>query len=149
MDELLLLLKSLYPNLQRVVFASHSAGSQFLQRYAALTRIDSHPAMQQVHIRFLVSDPSSYLYFDQERPRANGTFKPIDLNACPEGNRYHYGLDDIVAYGARHNASALRQRYFVDIHAIYWGPKIITLMTPYWTKDVGQWRKGAIVLRVV
>lgn len=142
MDELLLLLKSLYPNLQRIVFASHSAGSQFLQRYAALTQIDKNPAMRNVHIRFLVSDPSSYLYFDQERPAGNGNFKPIDLNACPQGNNYHYGLYDIVAYGDGLNSAIVRQNYIArDVRYIL-GTKDNNPHDPVMDKRCGAMAQG-------
>ncbi len=143
MDELLLRLKSLYPNVQSIVFVSHSAGSQFLQRYAALTQIDSHPDMQSVHMRFLVSDPSSYLYFDQECPAGNGEFKPIDLKACPNGNKYHYGLDKIVPYGVGYDALDLRQKYLArDIRYIL-GTKDNNPNDPVMDKKCGAMAQGA------
>lgn len=142
MDELLLLLKSLYPNLQNIVFASHSAGSQFLQRYAALTQIDTQPSMQNIHLRFLVSDPSSYLYFDQERPTKAGNFKAVDLEVCPDANSYHYGLNNPIAYGSGRDASNLRQRYFAQDVRYLLGTKDNDPNDPVMDKRCGAMAQG-------
>lgn len=143
MDQLLLVLKSLYPNVQTIVLVSHSAGSQFLQRYAALTQIDRNPHLSNVHMRFLVSDPSSYLYLDQHRPVGNDNFQLVDLYACPDANSYHYGLDNIIPYGAGLNASTIRQNYFGrDIHYLL-GSKDNNPYDPVMDKRCGAMAQGS------
>lgn len=142
MDELLLLLKSLYPQVQKIVFVSHSAGSQFLQRYAALTQIDSHPNMRGVNLRFLVSDPSSYLYFDDRRPTGNGSFIALDLKECPDGNSYHYGLNDIIPYARGSQASVLKQYFARDIRYVL-GTKDNDPDDPVMDKRCGAMAQGA------
>ena len=61
----------------------HSAGGQFVTRYAAGTR---RPGW----VRFIVANPSSYLWLDASRPRQTAN--------CHGFNEYHYGLDDLNAY---------------------------------------------------
>ena len=60
-----------WPALDLVVLAGHSAGGQFVQRYAVASAptVLSH---QGIHTRFVVANPSSYLYFDARRPTEHG-----------------------------------------------------------------------------
>lgn len=64
---------------ERVV-VGFSGGGQFVNRYSAMTD-------RQVH-RFVVINPSSYLYFTPERPGLS----PAALTACPAYNDYRYGV---------------------------------------------------------
>ena len=60
-----------WPALDLVVLAGHSAGAQFVQRYAAAGR--PHGAQPSGHPHPLfVANPSSYLYFDARRPTEHG-----------------------------------------------------------------------------
>jgi hypothetical protein len=97
-----------------VVVAGHSAGGQFVQRYAAGSRVaggtGSLPAC-----RFVVANPSSYLYLSEDRPagRTDG-FDPLthaDLAACPGANRYKYGLGRRNGYLAASPRDVIRERY--------------------------------------
>lgn len=77
MDELLaLLIDGRFPNLTRCTLAGHSAGGQFVQRYAALGK--ASPA-----VTYVVANPSSYLYFDSHRPVAG---------SCKSFDSYKYGM---------------------------------------------------------
>lgn len=59
------------PHLQLVTFAGFSAGGQLLQRYAfARTGGGQQGPLQ---LRFIVSDPGSWLYLHPQRPAANCT----------------------------------------------------------------------------
>ncbi|MCK6370874.1 MAG: hypothetical protein L6Q83_06005 [Gammaproteobacteria bacterium] len=60
-----------------VAVAGHSAGGQFVTRYAAGTRLQG--------LTFIVANPSSYLYLDGTRPVGGD---------CPDYNEYKYGLED-------------------------------------------------------
>lgn len=107
-DEILKLLarKNVFPNLNSIVVAGHSAGGQFVHRYAAASRVAGTIA---VPVRFVVSNPSSYLYLGPERlaPSATcsekggctGEFVPYaEGRNCTTFNRYLYGLSDRRGY---------------------------------------------------
>jgi pimeloyl-ACP methyl ester carboxylesterase len=85
--------RGLFPNLQRVVVAGHSAGGQVVQRYAVLGRGEEILASHGVHVRYVVANPSSYVYFTSERPM------PVDPAQCPDFNHWKYGLEQMIPYG--------------------------------------------------
>ena len=108
-----------FPNLERIVVAAHSGGAQFVQRYAVVGRADQvltaaglrpyadgiEPAAGRsnvMRVRYVVANPSSYVYFDSTRP------KPVEK--CAEFDHWRYGLVDPVPY-ARGDNKALEQRY--------------------------------------
>ena len=64
-----------------VAIVGHSAGGQFVTRYAAGTRLQG--------LTFIVANPSSYLYLDRTRPVSG---------ACSGFNNYRYGLDHLNSY---------------------------------------------------
>lgn len=68
-DHIIGKLKSSYrfPNLEEIIVVGHSAGGQFTNRYAAGSA-DADNLPSRLRIRFVVTNPSSYLYFDTKRP---------------------------------------------------------------------------------
>lgn len=56
----------LYPNLNEVAFVGHSAGGQTVQRYALVTEMAS-VVRGGLDIRYVVANPSSYVYLDNKR----------------------------------------------------------------------------------
>ncbi len=73
-----------------VVVFGNSAGGQFVNRYAAVGRGPDVLAGRGLRVRFIISNPSTYLYFGQERP------VPV-----PEGarvNDWRYGFDRAPGY---------------------------------------------------
>jgi pimeloyl-ACP methyl ester carboxylesterase len=94
---------AILPDLTEVVVAGHSAGGQMVQRYAVVGHDDSHLAARGIHVRYVVANPSSYLYFSDDRP------EPVDAASCPVFNRWRFGLTGAPAYvGA---ATGLEERY--------------------------------------
>jgi pimeloyl-ACP methyl ester carboxylesterase len=91
-----------FPSLKEIVVAGHSAGGQFVQRYAAANRIDGTLG---VPIRYIVANPSSYLYLESWRP----VEKPGA--GCPQFNRYKFGLDGMTGYPQATGAEAIRNHY--------------------------------------
>jgi hypothetical protein len=85
-----------FPNITRIVIAGHSAGGQFVQRYSAITPLPD--LLSNYTFRFLVMNPSSYLYPDAQRPLNDSTYGLPDINACPQYNRYPKGLTDLNTY---------------------------------------------------
>jgi len=64
-----------------VAVVGHSAGGQFVTRYAAGTRLQG--------LTFIVANPGSYLYLDATRPVSGD---------CPGFNEYKYGLEHPNSY---------------------------------------------------
>ncbi len=73
-----------------VVVFGNSAGGQFVNRYAAVGRGPDVLAGRGLRVRFIISNPSTYLYFDRERPVS-----------VPDGarvNDWRYGFDGAPGY---------------------------------------------------
>lgn len=73
-----------------VVIFGNSAGGQYVNRYAAVGRGPDTLAERGISVRFIIANPSTYLYFDRERPVAVPTAKGI--------NRWRYGFDGRPGY---------------------------------------------------
>ncbi len=80
--------KKRYPRMQHVVLMGHSAGGQYLSRYAAASKME--PA--GISIRYVVSNPSSYLYLDGSRPGPT--------QGCGGFNEWKYGMENRTGYAA-------------------------------------------------
>ncbi|WP_157491091.1 hypothetical protein [Flammeovirga sp. SJP92] len=83
------------PNLKNIIFIGHSAGGQFTQRYAALNNLEQQ--YENYTFKYIVSDPSSYLYINHKRfsDNANQYVIPTD---CEGYNDYYYGLTAISSF---------------------------------------------------
>ena len=93
LDALFLLLadKNLFPDLKDIVLAGHSGGGQAVQRYAVVGRAPGEVAVEGIHVRFVIANPSSYLYFSEDRPGPHGF-------GCGGWNSWKYGLHGAPAY---------------------------------------------------
>lgn len=113
MDELVLriamLKRSVYPNLQQIVIAGHSAGGQFVNRYAALSPHVDYVSRLQIKTRFVPMNPSSYVYMNGTRvvdSRGLVFDTPVDP---PAGyNHYGYGLSNLSAYAYAGSVGSIR-----------------------------------------
>ncbi|VVE68923.1 hypothetical protein PAN31117_03152 [Pandoraea anapnoica] len=99
--------RRLYPSLSTVVVMGHSAGAQLLQRYAVTGRESDSLARVGIALRYVVANPSSYLYFDDERP--NG--QAIANGSCPRATQWKYGLKSAPPYVASQDVRDLEARY--------------------------------------
>ncbi|MBJ9921596.1 MULTISPECIES: alpha/beta hydrolase [Burkholderia cepacia complex] len=99
--------RSLYPSLSTIVVIGHSAGAQLLQRYAVAGREGDALARTGVAVRYVVANPSSYLYFDDERPNADA----LAGGACPRATEWKYGLKSAPPYVASQDVRDLETRY--------------------------------------
>jgi len=101
MDRLLTALddRTVFPNLKELVVAGHSAGGQYVQRYAAVNRTERK---LKAAVRYVVANPSSYLYLDSWRPVGN---------PCAGYNRYKYGLEDLSGYARSTGAETILAQY--------------------------------------
>ena len=104
-------LKGYFPGLKDMIVIGHSAGGQYVNRYAAGTQIaDSMPDF--IHLRFIVANPSTFVYFNKERRLPYTT----DQFAVPEGanadyNDYKYGLEMLNSYMASAGVETIRTSY--------------------------------------
>ncbi|MFB5154322.1 alpha/beta hydrolase [Burkholderia orbicola] len=99
--------RRLYPSLSTVVVIGHSAGAQLLQRYAVAGREGDALARTGIAVRYVVANPSSYLYFDDERPNADA----LAGGACPRATEWKYGLKSAPPYVASQDVRDLETRY--------------------------------------
>jgi hypothetical protein len=73
-----------------VVIIGNSAGGQFVNRYAAVGRGPDALADRGIRVRFVIANPSTYLYFDRERP--------VAVPGGAQVNRWRYGFDHAPEY---------------------------------------------------
>ncbi len=85
-DTLLDKINTNFPNIKQITLVGHSAGGQFVQRYAALSQ-QENALRSDLKIRYIVANPSSYLYLNSERPQ--------DSVNCEGYNLYHYGIENL------------------------------------------------------
>jgi pimeloyl-ACP methyl ester carboxylesterase len=106
--------RTIFPNLHTVVLAGHSAGGQLVQRYAVVGVAAESLAQREIHVRFVVANPSSYLYFSPERPRVKDgefAFAPPADTCSDRYNRWKYGLLDTPPYVAASSIGQIEQQY--------------------------------------
>jgi len=99
MDLLLATLLQRYPSVQQITIAGFSAGGQYVQRYIGFSR----PPSGLQSLRYVVADPSVFLYFDTWRPEPGA-------ESCPGYNKWKFGTEDLPVYLGR-DAAAARQTY--------------------------------------
>jgi len=76
-DELIMYIleNQIFPDLTNIIVAGHSAGGQFVQRYALTTQIVENIADTYGHpVRFIVANPSSYAYLNSYRQYQNPSY---------------------------------------------------------------------------
>jgi len=105
-DEFIYRLAANYPDLERIVVIGHSAGGQFVTRYVAGTKLPEELLYPMgIDIRFIVANPSTYLYFNKQRWDGVNTNpyvwrEPNSAEDCwPESTHYdsyRYGLGNIA-----------------------------------------------------
>ncbi|MFL9877760.1 alpha/beta hydrolase [Herbaspirillum rhizosphaerae] len=83
--------RTLFPNLKDVVLAGHSAGGQFVQRYAVVGRGEMNLIAAGIHVRYVAANPAAYLYFGDERPQPDGSFADARAS-CPGVSTWNNGL---------------------------------------------------------
>src|SRR5579871_2982100 len=97
--------RHLFPDLKQVVVAGHSGGGQVVQRYAIATKGEAALQADDIAIRYVVANPSSYAYFSAERP------EPQIAALCPGYNNWKYGMEARPPYLASASEATLEQRY--------------------------------------
>lgn len=80
-----------YPSMQELVFVGHGGGAQLINRYAIVAKDMSS---KELNVRFVVGDPSSSVYFTQDRPTTNAHI--ASKADCPLYNTWRYGFDNFT-----------------------------------------------------
>lgn len=115
-----------FPNIKQIVILGHSAGGQFVNRYAASnTFMDKYP----LPVKFLVTAASSYIYFSPKRANdASRTHFETPYPKKPAYNQWGYGVKKLYGFHKKYAVTAekmqkrypnLRIRYLVgseDVH---------------------------------
>jgi hypothetical protein len=83
MDRLEAVLLSRYPGAGAITLAGFSAGGQYVQHYIGFARPPGG-----VQSRYVIADPSEFVYFDGWRPQAASV-------ACPGYNDWKYGTENL------------------------------------------------------
>ena len=99
-----------FPNLRTLVLVGHSGGGQLLNRYAVVGRQIGLLRSAGVQVRFVIANPSSYFYFSDDRPRADGTFAPFHDRSCPDFNHWRYGPENAPSYVGDVSVAAWERR---------------------------------------
>lgn len=116
--------RAIFPNLKTVILAGHSGGGQVVQRYAVVGRAGDQLSRAGVHVRYVVANPSSYLYFSPERPvlDARGAFSfALPKRSC-------YGRYDLWKYGMHEPPPYVGEADFHQIEARYVRRDVIYLL---------------------
>jgi hypothetical protein len=105
----------LLPNLQSVALVGIAGGGLMVQRYAVVGRGGDALIHSGIHLRYVIVQPSTYLYFSPERPVLDA-YGGLDFAVPPrecssDNNRWRYGIDDPPPYAANADFAALEQRY--------------------------------------
>lgn len=110
-DEILrkLARKDVFPNLQAIVVAGHSAGGQYVTRYEMANQV--HDTLG-IPITYVVANPSSYAYLDPSRPLPDGPdFRPFrDARNCTTYDQWPYGLQNRTGYAAKLTDDQLKKQ---------------------------------------
>ena len=104
----LLLDSNRFPAIRQIVVTGHSAGGQVVHRFAA-TSGEEEQARAGVELRYVVANPSTYLYLGPEREWPDGTFI-VPGAGCDDYNDWHYGLSNRNTYAGGIDADTLSAR---------------------------------------
>jgi len=110
--------RELFPNLRTIVVTGHSAGGQFVARYAAVSRAEEGLG---VPVRYIVANSSTYLYLDATRLAAGATcsekggctgeFRRFSEGRnCTTFNNWRYGMEKRNGAGASVSEDDLRRQ---------------------------------------
>lgn len=110
-----------FPNLRTVVLAGHSGGGQVVQRYAVLGRGGDPLQAIGIAVRYVVANPSSYVYFSPDRPMPDGRFTAFPASRCPGFDNWKYGMNALPSYAGASTPAALEAAYVARQVVYLWG----------------------------
>ncbi len=111
--------KTSFPNIKKITILGHSAGGQFVNRFATSNTVEFDVARPAgIQCKYVVMNPSSYVYFSPKRS-VNGSIRnfsiptPEVVEKHPGYNNYGYGLDKLYLYHRKNGLTAekIREMY--------------------------------------
>jgi pimeloyl-ACP methyl ester carboxylesterase len=131
----------LFPNLKEIVIAGHSGGAQVVQRYAMIGgKEDALLKKEGIKLRYVIATPSSYAYFDAQRPL------PVDAATCPTFDTWKYGLNKLPLYAGKETPAELEAAYVKRDITYLLGELDTDPNHPALDKDCGAEAQGAFRL---
>jgi pimeloyl-ACP methyl ester carboxylesterase len=108
--------RKIFPNLKSVVLAGHSGGGQVMQRYAVVGRGGDRLVRKGIHVRYIIANPSSYVYFSPERPVLDSkedafTYAVPKKSCYGKYDLWKFGVNEPPPYVGSDNFTELEQRY--------------------------------------
>jgi len=107
--------RKIFPNLKSVVIAGHSGGGQVVQRYAVVGRAADALTRNGIHVRYVIANPSSYVYFSPDRPVLNAkdefTFAPPAKSCFGKYDLWKFGIHQPPPYVGDASFADLEQRF--------------------------------------
>ncbi|KAJ3186831.1 hypothetical protein HK101_009558 [Irineochytrium annulatum] len=165
MDEMILKMKRIFPNLLHIVLAGYSAGGELVQRYAIFNDLDDPSLRLNLSFRYLVGAPSVYLYPTPDRPKtercrtlsrcivdSRKNFQIPTYSGCPSYNDYRYGLEQIdqnSAYGSQRGRALRAAKRFPGRDVTYVVGEQDVFMHDLDTGCEAQWQGSNRVTRAV
>lgn len=80
-----------YPALESLVFVGHGGGGQLINRYGIIAKEHANATLK---VRYVTGDPSSSVYFTQDRPVNNTDI--ADKATCPLYDTWRYGFTNFT-----------------------------------------------------
>ena len=114
-DTLIATLINNNPNLQKIVFTGHSAGSQMVVRYAAGNRAWGEISNASgIEINYVPINTPSFLYMDGARvvDEDASLYQFESPTDCFSHNYYKYGLDNLNEYMQETGVEQIRDQYY-------------------------------------
>ncbi len=116
MDKLIGFVTESNSNIHQIILLGHSAGGQFVSRYAAISNHHEDLKNKGVSIFYIVANPSSYLYFDATRYQFDSNGEILikakdELANCESYNEYKYGLENLYGYANSISKHDIRSRF--------------------------------------
>ena len=102
--------RRVFPNLAQVVLSGHSAGGQLMQRYAVVGSGGPKLAELGVRVRYVIANPSSYVYFSKDRP--------FNVGLCTNFDHWKYGMEMRPPYAAKASVAQFENAY-IEREVVY------------------------------
>ena len=121
----------LFPKLEKITVIGHSAGGQFVSRYAGMTPMPN--ILRGYKFRFIIMNPSTYLYLDDRRPIKTATdltFTRPDTTGCGDYNQYPKGFEKLNTYASKIGEATIKQQFLTRDIAFILGGSDVDMMDP-------------------
>ena len=130
--------RNLFPKLKKIIVIGHSAGGQFVSRYAGMTPMPN--ILRGYKFRFIIMNPSTYLYLDDRRPVKTATsltFARPDTTGCSNFNEYPRGFEKLNPYATKIGETTIKQQFLSRDVAFVLGGSDTDMKDPSLDKSCG------------